>query len=409
MSDSRRAQDRALARYLAAEVRPFSAQYRDVLSNTPVTTVDDLARLPLTSLDDVRDPAALVLRPTPETLRGAGDPVLRARWVWAQLSRRQHVLGERVLEPRYKPIHWHEADGVPIGYSAADVDRLAEIGRAGLESAGITATDVVVALDSQSAPDLSFWQVALGARRGGVSALFVGADADPRHVAQLGPSVLVGRPSDLERTLVAAVERALRWTGLRVVLAVGELLDESMRARLAGLAGPGVRVVVAHAPPGARALWFECSPGSGLHTWPGADVVEVVDGEIVWTALGWRGSVLVRLRTGLQGRIEDGRCLACGRDGARVMAIPSLPPFAAVLAGHADVAEWQAELRRSERGVEELVVFIAPGRSGHPGALLRELDRQIGVTQFVVLPRGDMEVRLAAAGGRRVLDVREDG
>ena len=409
MSDSRRAQDRALARYLHGEVRPFSPHYRDVLTAKPVATVDELTRLPLTTLGEMHDPAAIVLRPTPETLGGAGDPALRVRWVWAQLSRRQHVLGQRVLEPRYKPIHWHEAEGTPIGYSAADVERLAEIGRAGLETAGVTAGDVVVALDSPSAPDLSFWQVALGARRGGVSALFVGADADPRHISQLGPSVLVGRPADLERTLVAAMERALRWTGLRVVLAVGDLLDESLRARLAGLAGPGVRVLVAHAPPGARALWFECSPGSGLHTWPAADVVEIVDGEIVWTALGWRGSVLVRLRTGLHGRIEDGRCLSCGRDGARVMAIPSLPPFAAVLAGHPDVAEWQAELRRSTRGVEELVVFIAPGRSGHPGPLLRELDRQIGVTQFVVLSRGEMEERLAAAGGSRILDIREDG
>jgi hypothetical protein len=406
MSESRRAQDRALARYLQREVRPFSSRYGAVLARTAVAGVDDLRRLPLTDLDEVTDPGSLVLRPTMETLSSAGDPVLQARWMWAQVSRRQHVLGARVLEPRYKPVHWHEAAGVPIGYSATDVERLAEIGRAGLELAGVTPADVVVAL-SGGPPDLPFWQLAVGARRGGVSALFLASDTDPRHVAQLAPSVLVGRPDDLDRLLQAGVERALRWPGLRLVLAVGDLLDETQRARIGGLAGRDVTVVVAHAPAGARALWFECSPGSGLHTWPGADVVEVVDGEIVWTALGWRGSVLLRLRTGLEGRIEDGRCLSCGHEGARVMAIPSLPPFASVLAGHRDVASWQAELRRAPRGGEELLVFIAPARSGHPGSLLRELDRQIGVTQFVVEPRSVVEARVADAGGRRIIDLRD--
>ena len=397
---------------------PFSRFHHDILRSRVISGRGDLAALPLVALDDVTEPADLVLRPTAQTLAAAPDRDLRLRWWWARLRRRSGAFNRDFIEPRYKPIHWH-ADGVPVAYSAADLDRLAELGRAGLEMAGVHGDDVLVSVYPPGA-DLGFWQVALGARRAGVPAMFLGPEASPDEVARLRPSVLCGRPGDLVRLLHAGREVGLSFAGLSTLLVIGEPLDPPRRARLAelggGAAGP-VAVVVAWAPPGVRALWVECRDGIDVHTWPTAEIVELVDplsgnpvppgadGEMVWTPIGWMGSVVLRLRTGTYGSIDHSACPSCGRSAARLRVIDRLPPFARILDDHPGVAAWQAELRIHD-GVEELIVFLAAEVEGHPGRLVRELDRQLSVTQFVVLDRHSMDERLQDANDARVIDLR---
>ena len=73
------------------------------------------------------------------------------------------------------------------------------------------------------------------------------------------------------------------------------------------------------------------------------------------------------------------------------------------------VAAWQSELSRRD-GLEELVVFVAPSRPGHPGRLIRDLDRRLqatrAATQFVVLTPEELERRMADNGYSRVVDRR---
>lgn len=414
----RMGQDRALLRYLRNHVVPFSPYHHDVLRNHDLDGRDAFERLPLTELGDVTDPADLVLRPTGDTLRLSPDRELRARWWWARLRRRTGAFNRSLIEPRYKPIHWH-ADTVPLAYTAADLDRLAELGRAALEMAGVTGDDVLVSLYPPSST-LGFWQIELGARRGGVPSLFLGPDVAPEEVARLRPSVLAGRPGDLVRLLQSGRDAGFSFAGLTTLLVIGEPLDPGRRARLSQLAGGangGVAVVAMWAPPGVRALWTECRDGIDVHTWPTAEVVELVDplsgaavppgaeGEMVWTPIGWMGSVLLRLRTGVFGCIDDTACVSCGRTLPRLRVVDTLPPFAHILDDHPGVAAWQAELRIQD-GSEELIVFLAPAAAGHPGRLLRELDRQLSVTQFVVLDRRGVDARLRAHDDARVIDLR---
>ena len=164
-------------------------------------------------------------------------------------------------------------------------------------------------------------------------------------------------------------------------------------------------------------MWSECRDGVDVHTWPTAEVVELIDplsgtsvppgadGEIVWSAVGWMGSVLLRLRTGVFGCIDDTACVSCGRTAPRIRVVNSLPPFARILDDHPGVALWQAELRTHD-GSEELIVFLSPADAEHPGRLLRELDRQLSVTQFVVLDHAALQSRLRDGGDVRVLDLR---
>ncbi|MDP9441065.1 MAG: hypothetical protein M3P34_02540, partial [Actinomycetota bacterium] len=162
-SGLREGQNRALARYLRNHVRPYSRALGHQLGSRSIAGRDDLAALPLARLEDVADPAELVLRPTPEALSKTPERGVRLRWWWARLRRRTGTFNREILEPRYKPVHWH-SDTIPIGYSAEDLERLSEIGRCTLEMAGVAPDDVLVSLYPPG-PSLGFWQMHLGARR----------------------------------------------------------------------------------------------------------------------------------------------------------------------------------------------------------------------------------------------------
>jgi hypothetical protein len=413
-------QDRALARYLRTIVAPFSPFHGDVLrAQPPVTGRAGLAALPLTRLEEVADPAALVLRPTAASIAASPDRRIRALWWWARVRRRTAAFNREHVEPAFKPIHWL-SDPIPLGYTAEDLERLAEAGRTMLEMAGVTPADVLVSVYPPG-PHLGFWQLQLGARRAGVAALLLGpVPPTPDEVARLRPTVLAGRGDDLLQLLEAGRASGYSFAGLTTLLVIGEPVDPSLRARLAeaGRSSNGpVAVVAAWAPPGVRALWSECRDGIDVHTWPATEVVELVDpssgepvapggdGEVVWTPVGWKGSVVLRLRTGVNGCLDDTPCVSCGRTSPRIRVVHHRPPFARFLDEHPEVDGWQAELRTTG-GAEELIVFLATSAAGHPGRLLRELDRQLSVTQFVVLDRPVLDERIARTGGADVIDLR---
>lgn len=437
----RAAQDRALHRYLRTQVAPYSTRYGTLLSAQPVTSIEDLGALPLTTVADLtddRDPSAYVLKPSGERIAASPDRRLRTSFWWARTTKRLSAFNREVIDPRYKPTHWHLAEpaaatgtvpatagavgvarGFPIGNSSVDLDRLASAGRHTLELAGVTRGDVLIGLDPPG-PSPAFWQIALGARSAGVSSLFLDRDPEPEHVAALAPNVLAGSAGRLRRLLTEGGARGLSFAALHTLLVFGSPLDAATRQRLADLAGAPSRpvaVVGVWGPAGARALWAECRNGTDVHTSPAHEVLELIDplagtvlqpgteGEVVYTPLGWHGSVVLRLRTGLFGALDDTPCVSCGRTSPRLRLVPFLPPFARVLDDHDGVALWQAEMRTVD-DTEELIVYLTPDADGHPGALLRELDRQLSVTQFVVLDARRMNRRLAGTGDVKVIDSR---
>jgi hypothetical protein len=396
--------DRLVARYLRREVVAYAPFWR----TPPASSLEAVPARPAAAL--LAGAPDLVLRPDVSSVYRSGSRRLALRMAWWRLWGRQERVNHRVLVPRFKPVLWVLAGGAPVGYSAADADRLARIGARWLADAGVGEDDVLVSV-LPAGPDVAWWQVVLGARALGVSAVHVRADDD---VASLAPTVLVGRPMDLLRLLHGGGSTLAP----RLVLAVDRPLDEGLRGRLSAAAG-GAPVLSAWAPPGVRALWGECRGGAaaGLHTWPASEVVELTDplsgvavppgagGEVVWSALGWRGTVLLRLRTGVFATVDAGPCPACGRDAPRLYVSGSTPAFLAVLDRHPDVLGWQAELRTVD-GVEELIVFLAVSRQERLDQLLREVDGELSATQYVVLDAAGLNTRVAAHDDARVVDLR---
>lgn len=398
--------DRRLSRYLRRDVGAYSAFWR-----APVE--GDFERIPPRRFGDLAAHAPnLVLRPDVASIYRAGPRRLAVRTAWSRLWGRQRVVNDKLLVPYYKPVLWVLHDGVPIGYSESDVDRLARIGARWLADAGVRPDDVVANF-LPSGPNLAWWQTVVGCRRARLSAVHLGANPDPATVVDLRPTVLVGRPMDLLRLLAVAYD-----IQPRIVLAVGRPMDKGLRSRLAA-AATGAPVLSAWAPPGVRAMWTECSGAAdrGLHTWPASELLQLVDpltgmsapagagGEVVWTPLGWHGTVMLRLRTGVFGTIEDGVCPTCGRNAPRLHVAGSTPHFFDILDRHPDVTGWQAELR-TVGGTEELIVFISTSRADRLEPMLRELDTSLSVTQFVVLAEADLDRRIAAVDDARVVDLR---
>src|ERR1700756_4891089 len=137
----RKAQQRALRSYLAQHVYPYSPYYQvrfdeAGVGQRGVRSFDDLAQVPLTVFDDIVNPASVVLRPDEQSIQQFARIGLVARVFWAKLWRREWVVNQRLIDPVYKPLHWHVDDGFPVGSSAEDVERLAELGRGWLQPGG---------------------------------------------------------------------------------------------------------------------------------------------------------------------------------------------------------------------------------------------------------------------------------
>jgi hypothetical protein len=233
---------------------------------------------------------------------------------------------------------------------------------------------------------------------------------------------------------------------LKTVLLVGGAYDDeraAVRDALQRVGAPdGCAVLAVHAPDGHRLLWGDCRQsggGTGLHTYPDLELVQLVDPEtgedatgsgpheVVVTQLGFRGSALLRWRTGdLAGELDESACPSCGRTVPRVtglrpgaLVLPldlragprqvDLRGVAAALVGRADVVDWRVVVARSARDdSDEVLVHVVPAESADPAevavAVARDVRAAAGLlpTQVVLAAEGDLPSE-GASLGRRVL------
>jgi hypothetical protein len=423
-------QEASLRAYVRRQVYPYSSFNRARLSSAGlgplgVRTQADLRAVPPVAWADCGGGADLLLRPQRTTISKLGSTSMTVRLLMSRLVGRREEFERYWIDPIYKPIHWLMQQGIPVGVTANDLERLSEIGRRWLEAAGVGRNDLIASV-IPSGPHLDFWQLAAGARRAGVAAAFLEPRVSVDDVAALRPTVLAGRPRDVLDLVTRARDAGPAVLGgAHTVLLTGELPEPGTRQAIQRHIGREVDVLSAWAPPGVRSMWAECKGGNGYHTWPAADVIDIVDpatlepvtgdasGEIVWSALGWSGCVVLRLRTGVKAAMETSPCPACKRTTPRLVAraaAPAVATFAPVLDGHPGVASWQGELSR-RNGDEELLVFLSPSRPGHPGRLVRELDEKLRatahpVTQFIVLSPAQLERRLADNDHNQIVDRR---
>ncbi len=348
-----------LRRYLRNKVLPFSKRYGGIFSEAgleadQIRTWNDLARIPFTSKRDLLNTPEhpertrdFVLIPDPDELSRRPSTILRAL-----VRGRRRVKAD--LESEFKPILMTSTTGrssepVPFLYTQHDLDNLAITGRRLME-----------VCESQSsfrhlnmfpfAPHLAFWQAHYAGLGFNVFCLstgggkVMGTSGNVSLLAKIKPEALIGMPTFIYHVLGEALAQGVRCESLKRFVLGGEKVPAGMRRKLramaAELGSPDVDVMATYAFTEAKMAWPECpvrgpdgAEPSGYHLYPDLGITEIIDpdsgeavgegepGEIVFTPLDARGSVVLRYRTGdiIGGGLVYEPCPHCGRRVPRLI------------------------------------------------------------------------------------------
>ena len=350
-------QGRQFRNFLRECVLPFSAHYRRVfaehqLSAADFVGIDDLRKIPFTSKEDLlptpdqpRRSLEFALIPDPHVL--AKRPRVIAR---ALLRGRARVKDE--LDREWRPTFMtattgRSTDSVSFLYTQHDLNNLAVGGGRIAEIGNVTREERMLNM-FPFAPHLAFWCMHYAGMNRNTFALStgggkcMGTEGNIKAMVKLKPHVLVAMPTFIYHVLQQAIDEHVRIEGVRLICLGGEKVPDGMRRKLAAmcaeLGSPGVKVIATYGFTEAKLAFTEClfEPGEtppGYHLYPDMGIVEVVNpetgdpvpdgvgGEIVWTPINARGTVVLRYRTG--DHIEHGLtwepCPCCGRRMPRLL------------------------------------------------------------------------------------------
>jgi phenylacetate-coenzyme A ligase PaaK-like adenylate-forming protein len=411
-----------LARFLREDVAPFSPYYGALFEERgidvgEIDTLEDLAMIPFTTKQDLvealdEDPLSFVLKPTLEGIRSEW-PLARS----LPLALRKALKGEadvkRVLEKEYLPIFMTATTGraarpISFLYSKFDMWRLAVAGRRNADVIGFTSADRGLNLFPY-APHLAFWQVAFAGFEARVFMLSTGGGktigtlGNLRACAKMRPTAILGVPSYVYHLLRCAEEEKIRLDALERIVLGAEKVADGLKEKLVEiccrLGAKGPTVTGTYGFTEAKMAWSECPGGAGYHLYPDMGIIEIIDpetgkvqpegtgGEIVYTALNARGTVVLRYRTGdvSEGGITTEPCPHCGRTVPRLSSritrlsnhtgfqltkvkgtLVDLNHISALLTDMREIEEWQIEIAKenddpAEVDIMRLHVAAAPG------------------------------------------------
>ncbi len=352
----RRLQAEKLRRYLQTVVAPFSPHYRELFKQervevTTIRTLDDLRRLPFTSKTDLLNSTEhlqkareFILQPDAQQLAHRPATILRAA-----LLGRETV--KRGFEREFRPIFMtcttgRSTESVAFLYTQHDLANLA-IGGSRIYEICEARPDFRLLNTFPYAPHLAFWLGHYGGMEFGNLVVssgggkVFGTDGQLRLMRQLLPHVLMGMPTFLYHVLRQAVDEGLRCPNLQRIVLGGEKAAPGLKQKLANLArqlgASAINVVATYGFTEAKMAWTECpcapSESSGYHLYPDHGIMEVIDsktgepvpeghpGELVYTPLDARGSVVLRYRTGdyIDGGLTYEPCPHCQRTVPRLV------------------------------------------------------------------------------------------
>lgn len=464
-------QDRKLRSFLINQIYPYSPYYRRLFDKHKLDPykfqgVDDLVHIPFSYKEDVaptdespKKHRDFIIRPDEEISKKYGHLAKLSPYGGKQ------VVAEKVYE--YKPVHMHFTTGrtakaTPFVYSLRDLENIREGGRRLFDVFALSKDDVMINAFPY-APHLAFWQAFFASDALGVTSLHSGGgkvmgtqdliDA----VEMLRGTVMAFIPGYAYYFLRQAAEQKKDYSSVRKLLFGGERvppgLKDKIRATLQEMGAKNPMVLATYACTESRLAWGECPSESsfGYHIYPDLEIIELVDpetgervaegeeGEVVYTALDWRGTCMLRYRTGdvAKGGITYEPCPNCGRTVPRISAnlqrksefkefnltkikgtLVNLNNFFPLLMGHPQVLEWQVEIRKRNNDpfdLDEIYLYLAPAAGVNLEELKNELrqkisrDTEVSPNEIIVtsvdqiLGRLGMETELKE---KRILDSR---
>jgi len=432
----RRLQAEQLRQYLRRAVLPFSSYYREVfrarnLNYDSIRTLEDLQKLPFTTKADLlntpeRQQRAkdFILIPDEKTLARRPSTILRALW-----RGRNRVKQE--FEAEFRPIFvtfttGRSAEPTPFFYTQRDLDNLASAARRIVEVATARPDDRLLST-LPFAPHLAFWLTHYAGTAAGVMLLssgggkVMGTEGNLRLIRTLKPNVIIGMPTFIYHLMQQAADEGARCKNLRALVLAGEKVSEGLREKLRALAAelgaPNLQVLATYGFTEAKQAWTECpfppdQAPSGYHLYPDLCVIEVTDpktgeqvpsgqpGELVFTPLDARGSVVLRYRTGdfIDGGLTYETCPYCGRCAPRLVGnisrrseikemnldkikgtLVDFNELEHVLDDSKTIGSWQIELRKVKDDpleLDELILHVQKVNNTDEKLVSRELNQR---------------------------------
>jgi phenylacetate-CoA ligase len=274
------------------------------------------------------------------------------------------------------------------------------------------------------APHLAFWFThqagisfgVLSVSSGGGKVL--GTEGNLRLIRKLNPDAIAGVPTFIYHLLQQAIEGKVRCDKLKIIALGGEKTSDGLRRKLRDMANElgarNVNVLSIYGFTEGKLAWAECpfphdQESGGYHLYPDLGIIEIVDpktgnvmppgqpGEIVFTPLDARGTVVLRYRTGdyTDGGLTYEPCPHCGRTLPRLVGrisraseiremhldklkgtLVDFNELEHVLDDAPHIGAWQLELRKAGNdpfALDELVLHVSKADSTADPQLTREL------------------------------------
>ena len=441
-------QNRRLKFFINSYLYPFSTHYKNLLDRSKVNprsirTVEDLARIPLTSKKDFLDTEAaigqfkdFILRPDEEKIRRAWPVSKLIPLALTKLCRGSAFVKEN-LEKEFRPVFMTFTTGttnkpVPFLYTNYDIDNLRLFGSRMLKLFKTESSEHIVNI-FPFAPHLAFWQVVFGGLAANTLVLstgggkILGTEGNIGAILKMKPSVILGVPGYVYHLVRTAKEKGCDFSFIKTVVLGASRITIPFKKKLSELleemGSKNVSVIGTYGFTEARCAWAECPASldisSGYHLYPDKEIFEIVDpqtgevkregedGEIVYTSLDARGSCVLRFRTGdfVHGGITCAPCPYCQRTTPRISsditrlsdikdlhlskikgALVNLNNFAACLSEIPQIEEWQIEIGKKNNDpfdIDELVVYAASQGTADRKELEEEIKKKIAAATEV--------------------------
>lgn len=401
-------QNKKLRYFLQCKV-PFSPYYKKLFKQhkikfSDIKTTKDLEKLPFTTKSDIASTKkypekydGFVLKPNKKELKiYSSTPDLL-----------KYTFNRDLILDEFKPVHVHfttgrTANAIPFLYTRYDLEKIREAGRRIMDITNSGRDDRLVSAYPY-APHLGFWQRYFTAEASGIFALhtgggkILGTDRIIKAIESTKASSLAFMPGYGYHMLRTAKRNKANFSSIKKVFcgagSVSEGLREKIKSMLTDLGSENPQVFASYGFTEGKVIWIECEDYSGYHLFPDMGFIEIVDdkservgegekGELVYTSLDFRGSIVLRYKTGDICRITYKKC-NCGRTVPRISSeierksdikgfnltkvkdtFVNLNIFHGLL-HHKNIEEWQVEIRKKHNNpyeVDELVIYITPKR-----------------------------------------------
>jgi len=440
--EMRKLQNKKLSSFIRSYVYPFSPHYQKLFDQRnidpqSIKTVEDLKQIPFTSKHDLIATDAqpekfkdFILQPDKDKIRKHWPAQKSMLLALSSLVRGNEYVQDQ-LANEFRPSFMTFTTGTtsnPISflYSHYDIDNLHTSGSRMLNLFDIEGSDRIVNMFPY-APHLAIWQVVFGGLASNILIMstgggkVMGTDGNLRILLKMKPTVLVGVPGYVYHVLREARARGYQLGFIKKVVLGAARLGEGFKKKVAEmLKEMGARNVSVFGTYGfteARCAWAECPTdihiSSGYHLYPDKEIFEVIDphtgevkgegedGEIVYTSLDARGSVVLRYRTGdfVKGGITSEPCPYCKRQVQRLAsditrlsdvknlklskikgALVNLNHFTSTLSEIKSIEEWQIEICKKNNDpfeLDQVIIYVCPASNCDRVSLEEEIRKKL--------------------------------